>query len=724
MLVRWAEDLARAVREREQENLTLLWMSRAEFDRSVEYDRIRFESWAPEAEYEDPAIRTVRRIGEYYPRRTGGRLVILGEPGAGKAVTLLGLLLALHAERDGLPVADRGPIPVRVDASTWNPLTRSLTGWLAERIARDYGLRTMVVRRLVEGGAILPLLERADAMDVPGREPIRLRRAIEQLDGDEWTDRPVVLGCDADVYQRLRADRAALSAATVIELQPIGTQTVLERLNEMRVDPSYDSDTWKPVVWRLVESPDGPLARSLRTPLRFTLAVSYLRRTDADDIVRLACAGSEAEVSSLLHSAVLGAAVDTTARAGGDNAYSEAHVHRWLHSLARYLGTRPRSGRLDTVFGRDDIWELVGRRSRLLHATLAAVLGFVLLGYAYGILTTRYACLPTSSGAGLFGLFGWSCAAPAFELDPLLIPLALLCGVVSAAPTWTRQSWSPVASVPARVGATALFAGLVVALAVDIAWWNYRPMESARTLAIGLAVSAIAAAAVAARGWSGSTSRLVERATRFAATGFVVGLAVTVAQAAAIAADAPTHWLHDRVILLVGHGMAGVAGVWPIAALLAALLAFLGPILESRFLAPAADYRWLFRWGRTGWVLLLTAAALLVTGYLAWVIATQGSGLHLALFTVVVAALVVGGGSTVVRRVRYLCACLVLLGSDQFSARPTEFLNWAHRAGLLRAGGGYYQFNDESFRRWLLANPLPHTELDPGAAAGLELART
>lgn len=720
MWVHWVDSLARAVRQRERENLTRLWMSRAEYDRSVEYDRIRFESWAPEAEYEDPAIRTIRRIAEYYPARTGERLVILGEPGAGKAVTLLGLLLDMLAERDRHPEAERSPVPVRVDAATWNPLTRSLTGWLADRIARDYGMRVGIVRRLVESGAILPVLERLDAVDLPGRDPVRLRRAVEQLETDEWRERALVLGCDADAYQRLRTDGGAPSTVTVIELQPIGTQIVLERLNEMRVDPTYDSDTWKPVVWRLVESPDGPLARSLRTPLHFTLAVNYLRRGGPDDIARLAYASTEADVASLLHSAIVSAAIDSTP--SGTGRYADAQVHGWLHHLAVYLGARPRSGRIDTIFTRDDIWELVAKRTRILHGVFAAVLGFLLLGYAYGILNTHYACVRTSSGEGLFGILGWSCAAPAFNLDPLLVPLALLSGVVSSAPTWTRQHWSPVASMSARIGATALFAGLVVALLVDLAWWDLRPMESARTLAIGLAVSAIAAAAVAARGWSGSTSRLVERATRFAATGFVVGLVVAVAQAGPIADANSPHWLHDRVILLVGHGMAGVAGIWPIAALLAALLAFLGPALETRFLEPDGEHRWLFHWSRTGWPVLLATAALSAALYSIVALATNRSALHFALFTGVIAAVTVGGGTHIARRLRHLCACLFLRGGTRFSPRPTAFLEWAHRAGLLRAAGKNYQFSDESFRQWLVKNPAPSSDRNRDGSTDWELA--
>ncbi|NNH72514.1 hypothetical protein HLB23_22085 [Nocardia uniformis] len=665
----------------------------------------------------------MRQIAGYYPSRSGERLLVLGEPGAGKAVTLLSLLLELLADRDRRPTEERGPVPVRVDAATWNPLTRSLTGWLADRIASDHGLRVGVVRRLVESGAILPVLERIDGMDPPGREPVRLRCAIEQLDAAEWHDRALVIGCDADTYQRLRSDGGRLGSATVIELQPIGTQTVLERLNEMRNDPTYDSDTWKPVVWRLVESPDGPLARSLRTPVHFTLAVNFLRRGRPGDIARLVHASSEAEVASVLHSAVLAAAIESTPRvASGTDRYDEGQVHRWLHGLAEYLGARPRVGRIDTVFGRDDIWELIGKRTRILQGVLAALLGFIVLGYAYGIMGTHYACVRTPSGDGLFGLFGWTCTTPAFALDPLLVPMALLCGIVSSAPTWTRQHWSPVASMTARIGATALFAGLVVALAVDIAWWNYRPMESARTLAIGLAVSAIAAAAVAARGWSGSTSRLVQRATRFAATGFVVGLVVALAQASRIAGAGSPIWLHDRVILLAGHGLAGAAGVWPVVAILAALLAFLGPVLEVRFLEPAGEHRWLFQWGRTAWVVLLTALAGFALCYAVVAFTTDRTGLHLALFTAATSAVAVGGGTCAVRRIRYTCACLLLLGGDRFSPRPAVFLEWAHRAGLLRAAGGNYQFSDESFRRWLLANPTPPRNHDHDDSSELELA--
>ena len=60
-----------------------------------------------------------------------GRLVVLGEPGAGKTMLMVRLVLDLLARR-----ASGGPVPVLASMASWNPADQDLRG-LAGRPARD-----------------------------------------------------------------------------------------------------------------------------------------------------------------------------------------------------------------------------------------------------------------------------------------------------------------------------------------------------------------------------------------------------------------------------------------------------------------------------------------------------------------------------------------------------------------------------------------------------------
>ena len=70
---------------------------------------------------------------EVLARVPTGRLVVLGEPGAGKTMLMVRLVLDLLARR-----ADGGPVPILASIASWNPADQDLRGWLAAQLMIDH----------------------------------------------------------------------------------------------------------------------------------------------------------------------------------------------------------------------------------------------------------------------------------------------------------------------------------------------------------------------------------------------------------------------------------------------------------------------------------------------------------------------------------------------------------------------------------------------------------
>lgn len=123
-------------------------------------------------------------IVAYYRRVNPARLVITGEPGAGKTLIALDLLLGLLTSPDR---ADTDPVPVRLSLAGWDT-DRSFRPWLADQVHqhfRDRGITAADALVLVDQHRILPVLDGLDEMDAD-TTPVGRRRAtrvLQQLNG-------------------------------------------------------------------------------------------------------------------------------------------------------------------------------------------------------------------------------------------------------------------------------------------------------------------------------------------------------------------------------------------------------------------------------------------------------------------------------------------------------------------------------------------------------------
>src|SRR6516225_1259643 len=296
-LIRAADDLADAVDSRERDLLAQL-----RGGRNMIVDDLEFRAELRLRLAAGDAIGVLKDIGPYFRRQQTRRLVVLGEPGAGKTVAVVHLLLDQLKHRKSLADAVRAdePVPVRVNAAGWDG-SRDFTSWLVHQLTIDYPLNPRVARALVEANKILPVLDGLDEMDPPDAEPVLACSAVERLNKSPWQDRAVVAACRSTVYKAVRELRpdAGLQFATTVTLQPLSAEDIYLHLEQYRDELGRAEAEWAAITDQLDEA-DGVLATCLRTPWMLSLAATALKRGGHETAVELAACRDPAQVGERL----------------------------------------------------------------------------------------------------------------------------------------------------------------------------------------------------------------------------------------------------------------------------------------------------------------------------------------------------------------------------------------------------------------------------------------
>ncbi|MEV4744045.1 NACHT domain-containing protein [Streptomyces sp. NPDC049555] len=305
--------------------------------------------------------RIVRAFGALPSRR----LVVLGEPGAGKTVLAVQFVLGtLAVRRPG------GPVPVLFALAGWDPRAVTLREWLAGRLAAEYrplaavsGERTLA-RELLDAGLVLPVLDGFDELPRAVHSDA-VRRLNAELD-----DRlPVLLTCRTTAWSRAVESGDVLTAAEVVRLDPLDPAAARSYLERTARPDEHGTTAWTPVL----QCPPEPLATVLRTPLMVALA-----RTVYGDASRDPAELTNATRFPTAHSIeehLLDAFVPAAFAGGPGSTWQPQAAHRILCRLARDLGSR------DAVQGtwRFAWWEVPAAMPPLLRVLGPAALSLLMV---------------------------------------------------------------------------------------------------------------------------------------------------------------------------------------------------------------------------------------------------------------------------------------------------------------------------------------------------------
>ncbi|MFF3920384.1 NACHT domain-containing protein [Streptomyces sp. NPDC001852] len=204
--------------------------------------------------------------------------MVLGEPGAGKTMLLIRLLLGMLERR--LP---GGPVPVLFPLASWDPLQQDLYTWMAHELAQDHpALRTPApalapqagtstqARALLEQRLILPILDGLD--ELPHALATQALYAINQT---LPSGQPLVVSSRTAEYRNALTTPIGttllLNGAAGIRLLPLDPTKAAAYLQRDAGSPDRKAAArWS----RVGESPGTgtPLSEALNTPLGLFLA--------------------------------------------------------------------------------------------------------------------------------------------------------------------------------------------------------------------------------------------------------------------------------------------------------------------------------------------------------------------------------------------------------------------------------------------------------------------
>jgi Effector-associated domain 10/NACHT domain len=191
-----------------------------------------------------------------------GKLLILGNPGAGKTTTMLELAKALvvRAEQD----ADY-PIPVLFNLSTWKDEKQSIRDWLIAELKSKYGVRKDIGYKWVWDAKLLPMLDGLDELESVRQE--RCVQKINELLQSDFRPQYLVVCSRQEEYEKVvrrQWQQDVQEEAEEIRLH-LNASILLQHLTDEQIQ-SYLIGLNQIELWEKLQL-DAELLKLVRTPL-------------------------------------------------------------------------------------------------------------------------------------------------------------------------------------------------------------------------------------------------------------------------------------------------------------------------------------------------------------------------------------------------------------------------------------------------------------------------
>ena len=421
-----------------------------------------------------------------------GRLVVLGEPGTGKTILMIRLVLDLLNRR-----VSGDPVPILVSVASWNPEVQDLRSWLCAQLLIDHPalakapptgrLEPTRAKALLACGLILPVLDGLD--EIP--EDVR-GSAISQINDALRPGESLVVTCRTQQYRdAVRPSggiEVTLTGAAAVQLRPLDIDDVRRYLCDEAAGPAAKA-RWEPVFQ--IPGPEAPAGGALSSPLMVGLARAIynprpgeMAGTLRDPLELCTALADRTAVESILLDEFIPAAYRQK-RAGG---WRARDTERWLVFLARHLEY--------TIRGPDLAWWQLAKSTppvamglatgliAWLVTALAIEIASVMITSVSAAFDLRWLGAPTVGMAAVAGLK----LAPLGGLACLLGEIATAVAAGNGRPLDLAALWNSRGRAVSRVAVGAIV-GLMVGVA---AWFWYQPWA-----AVGLGILAATLAMVA-----------------------------------------------------------------------------------------------------------------------------------------------------------------------------------------------------------------------------------
>lgn len=260
---------------------------------------LSLRSYRSEAQPQQADSRNIFRV--FWNLKTR-RLLILGEPGAGKTLLLLELIRqAAEARQKDSSI----PALVRVNIAEWRD-DQSFFQYFTEKVAAEQLLPLKLVEGMLKERLLIPLLDGLDEFDEEESRPLRGEEALRRLnvlaEGSYPLDAPLIVTCRRAYFQFLEdlqyknGDQIGLAGAGCMTLNPLNADQILAYLRANLTEEARNR--WLPVLNSLRSVRKDPvkdrLVATLGSPWRLMLffrafagrgiPIDLLNDKDVDDI--------------------------------------------------------------------------------------------------------------------------------------------------------------------------------------------------------------------------------------------------------------------------------------------------------------------------------------------------------------------------------------------------------------------------------------------------------